>query len=121
MTGRTVICRSSGIEESRAAWIVLDPGDDPSNGAQVAAIGGEAGVAVLLVDLAPSGRIALHSTPEAAICHVVTGGGSVFLDDGEEIEFDRGDTIQFAGGVAHGWNGGPQWTRIAVTTYPETA
>jgi quercetin dioxygenase-like cupin family protein len=115
-----MICRASGVEETRPAWTVLDPGEEPSRGAQVALLGGEAGAAVLLVDLAPNGVIALHSTPEAAICHVVDGGGFVVLDGGEEIAFARGDTIQFAGGVAHGWNGGPEWTRIAVTTYPET-
>jgi quercetin dioxygenase-like cupin family protein len=121
MTGRTMICRASGVEETWPRWTVLDPGENTSSGAQVALLGSDSGVEVLLVDLAPSGLIALHSTPEAAICHVVNGGCSVFLDSGEEIKLARGDTIQFAAGVAHGWNGGPEWTRIAVTTYPETA
>jgi quercetin dioxygenase-like cupin family protein len=121
MTGRTMICRAAGVEETRPAWTVLDPGEEPSSGAQVALLGGDADVAVLLCDLAPKAFVALHSVPEAAICHVVAGGGSVFLDSGEEIAFAPGDTIQFAGGVAHGWKIGPEWTRVAVTTYPESA
>jgi quercetin dioxygenase-like cupin family protein len=121
MTGRTMICRATGVEETRPAWTVLDPGEEPSSGAQVALLGGDAGVAVLLCDLEPSAFVALHSVAEAAICHVVTGGGSVFFDDGEEITFAAGDTIQFAGDVPHGWRIGPERTTVSVTTYPETA
>lgn len=121
MTGRTMICRSSGVEETSSEWAALDPGEEPSTGAQIALLGGDGGVAVLLCELAPDAFVALHDVPEAAICHVMTGGGSVFFDNGEEIAFASGDTIRFAGGVPHGWKIGPEWTRVAVTTYPETA
>src|SRR5205823_2436135 len=77
LTARTMICRASGVEEKLPEWAILDPGEDRSRGARVALVGGEAGVAVLLVELEPGGLIALHSTPEASICHVVKGGGTL--------------------------------------------
>jgi quercetin dioxygenase-like cupin family protein len=72
---------------------------------------------VLLVELEPGGLIALHSTPEAAVCHVVEGSGTLFFENDEKIEFARGDTIEFAAGLVHGWTGGPERTLVAVTTY----
>jgi quercetin dioxygenase-like cupin family protein len=83
----------------------------------LAILGGGPGVTVLLVDLEPDALLAEHATPEAAICHVIEGSGTVFLPDGEELPFERGDTIEFIGGVPHGWRGGSDRTLVAVTTY----
>jgi quercetin dioxygenase-like cupin family protein len=117
MTARTTVCSASGIEEKRHEWTTLDPGEDPSRGAQLAVLGGEAGVAVLLVDLEPGGLIALHSSKDASICHVIEGDGTLFFAGGDEIDFARGDTIEFAPDVAHGWNGGRERALILVATY----
>src|SRR5206468_221923 len=80
----------------RADWVPLDPGEEPSEGARLAILGGESGVTVLLVELEADGFIAEHATPEVSVCHVIEGGGTVFLPSGEEISFERGDTIEFA-------------------------
>jgi quercetin dioxygenase-like cupin family protein len=114
---RVLSCGASGFGEKRSDWTPLDPGDDPSQGARLAILGGGEGVTVLLVDLEPGGLIAEHATAEAAICHVIEGSGTVFLPGEEELPFERGDTIEFAGGVPHGWRGGSDRTLIAVTTY----
>jgi quercetin dioxygenase-like cupin family protein len=116
-----MICRASGVEETRPEWTSLDPGEDPSRGARVALLGGEADVMVLLVELEPGGLIALHSTPAASICHVIDGGGTIFVEGGDDFEFARGDTIEFEGDLAHGWNGGRERTLIVVTTFPPRA
>jgi quercetin dioxygenase-like cupin family protein len=121
MTARVVACGASGIDEKRAEWIPLDPGEDPSEGARLAILGGESGVTVLLVELEADGFIAEHATPEVSICHVIEGAGTVFLPSGEEISFERGDTFEFAGDVPHGWRGGNERTLVAVTTYPTEA
>jgi len=118
MTARTTICSASGIDEKRQEWTTLDPGEDPSRGARLTLLGGEAGVAVLLVELDPGGVIALHSAPDVSICHVIEGDGTVFFASGDEIAFARGDTLEFAAEVAHGWNGGRERTLFVVTTYP---
>ena len=118
MTARVVGCGRSGVDETRAEWVSLDPGEEPSEGARLAVIGGANGVTVLLVELEPDGFIAEHATPEVSICHVVEGSGTVFLAGGEEIPFERGDTIEFSGDVPHGWRGGRDRTVVAVTTYP---
>ena len=52
---------------------------------------------------------------------MIEGGGTVFLPSGEEISFERGDTIEFAGDVPHGWRGGSERTLVAVTTYAAEA
>jgi quercetin dioxygenase-like cupin family protein len=116
---RVVSCGASGIEEKQAEWAPLDPGDDPSEGARLALLGGEGGVAVLLVELEAGGLIAEHATPEVAVCHVIEGSGTVFFPYGDEFPFERGDTLEFAGDVVHGWRGGRDRTLLAVTTYPE--
>ena len=121
MTARVVACGASGIDEKRAEWIPLDPGEDASEGARLAILGGESGVTVLLVELEAGGMIAEHATAEVSICHVIEGGGTVFLPSGEEISFERGDTIEFAGDVPHAWRGGSERTLVAVTTYPPEA
>jgi len=114
---RVLSCGSTGVAEKRADWASLDPGDEPSRGARLAILGGGEGVTVLLVELEPDALLAEHATPEAAICHVIEGSGTVFLPGGEELPFARGDTIEFAGGVPHGWRGGSDRTLVAVTTY----
>ena len=116
---RVVACGASGVDEKQADWAPLDPGDEPSTGARLAVLGGADGVTVLLVELDPGGCIAEHATREAAICHVVEGSGTVFLPDGAELPFERGDTIEFAGDVPHGWRGGSGRTLLAVTTYAD--
>jgi quercetin dioxygenase-like cupin family protein len=113
---RVVSCGASGVAEKRAEWAPLDPGEDPSRGARLAVLGGADGAAVLLVELEPGGVIAEHATPEAAICHVIEGNGTVFFPGGEEVAFEQGDTIEFAGDVPHGWRGGAGRTLLAVTT-----
>jgi quercetin dioxygenase-like cupin family protein len=118
MTARVVACGATGIDENRAEWTALDPGAEPSDGARQAVLGGAGGVTVLLVELEADGFIAEHATPEVAVCHVIEGGGTVFLRGGEEIPFECGDTIEFAGDVRHGWRGGQERTLVAVTTYP---
>ena len=118
MTARVVTCGRSGVDEKRADWVPLDPGVEPSDGARLAVLGGASGVTVLLVELEAEGFIAEHATAEVSVCHVVEGGGTVFLPDGKEIPFERGDTIEFAGDVPHGWRGGSAPTLVAVTTYP---
>jgi quercetin dioxygenase-like cupin family protein len=115
---RVLSCGSSGVDEKRADWAPLDPGTEPSRGARLAILGGGDGVTVLLVDLEPGGLIAEHATAETAICHVIEGSGSVFVPGEEELRFEPGDTIEFAGDVPHGWRGGSERTLIAVTTYP---
>jgi quercetin dioxygenase-like cupin family protein len=114
---RVLTCGASGVDEKRAEWAALDPGEEPSRGARLAVLGGGEGVTVLLVELEPDALLAQHATPETAICHVIEGSGTVFLADGEEHPFERGDTIEFAGEVPHGWRGGPDRTLVAVTTY----
>jgi len=121
MRARVVACGASGVDEKRAEWVPLDPGEEPSEGARLAVLGGANGVTVLLVELEADGFIAEHATPEVSICHVIEGGGTVFLPSGEEIPFERGDTIEFAGDVPHGWRGGNERTLVAVTTYPPEA
>ena len=121
MTARVVACGASGADEKHAEWVPLDPGEEPSEGARLAVLGGANGVTVLLVELEAEGLIAEHSTPEVSVCHVVEGSGSVVLRGGEEIPFERGDTIEFAGDVPHGWRGGRDRTLVAVTTYPAGA
>jgi quercetin dioxygenase-like cupin family protein len=118
MTARVVACGVSGIDEKSADWVPLDPGEEPSEGARLAVLGGANGVTVLLVELEADGFIAEHATAEAAICHVIEGAGTVVLADAEEVPFERGDTIEFAGDVPHGWRGGRERTLVAVTTYP---
>jgi quercetin dioxygenase-like cupin family protein len=118
MTARLVRCGASGVDEKRAEWVPLDPGEDPSEGARLAVVGGANGVTVLLVELEAEGFIAEHATSEVSVCHVIEGDGTVFLPGGEEISFERGDTIEFAGGVPHGWRGGNDRVLVAVTTYP---
>jgi quercetin dioxygenase-like cupin family protein len=118
MTARLVTCGASGVDEKRADWVPLDPGEEPSEGARLAVIGGANGVTVLIVELEAEGFIAEHATPEVSVCHVIEGAGTVFLRDGEEISFKRGDTIEFAGDVPHGWRAGSDRTLVAVTTYP---
>jgi quercetin dioxygenase-like cupin family protein len=118
MTARVVICGATGVDEKRAEWMPLDPGEEPSEGARLAVVGGANGVTVLIVELEAEGFIAEHATPEVSVCHVIEGGGKVFLPDGGEIPFERGDTIEFAGDVLHGWQGGSDRTLVAVTTYP---
>jgi quercetin dioxygenase-like cupin family protein len=118
MTARLVTCGASGVDEKRADWVPLDPGEEPSEGARLAVVGGANGVTVLLVELEAEGFIAEHATPEVSVCHVIEGDGTVFLPGGEEISFERGDTIEFAGGVPHGWRGGNDRVLVAVTTYP---
>jgi quercetin dioxygenase-like cupin family protein len=118
MRARVVACGASGVDEKRAEWLPLDPGAEPSEGARLAVLGGASGVTVLLVELEADGFIAEHATPEVSICHVVDGGGTVFLPGGEEVPFERGDTIEFGGDVSHGWRGGRDRTLVAVTTYP---
>ena len=105
-------------EDALGYWD-LEPGDEPSRGASLAMLGGAGGVAVLLVELAAGGVVAEHTTPDVSVCHVVEGGGTVFFPGGNEIAFERGDTIEFAGDVPHGWRGGSERTLLAVTTYPE--
>jgi quercetin dioxygenase-like cupin family protein len=121
MTPRVVACGASGIDEKRADWVALDPGEEPSEGARLAVLGGANGVTVLLVELEANGFIAEHATPEVSVCHVIEGTGTVFLPSGEEIPFKRGDTIEFAGDVPHGWRGGSERTLVAVTVYPPEA
>jgi quercetin dioxygenase-like cupin family protein len=116
---RVVSCGASGVGEKRADWVALDPGDDPSRGARLAVLGGAGGVTVLLVELEPDGLIAEHATAEAAVCHVIEGSGTVFLGNGEELPFEPGDTIEFAGDVPHGWRGGGDRTLLAVTSYAD--
>ena len=120
-SARVVVCGASGIDEKGADWVPLDTGEDPSDGARLAVLGGAGGVGVLLVELEADGFIAEHATPEVSVCHVIEGGGTVFLPSGEEISFERGDTIEFAGDVPHGWRAGDQHTLVAVTTYPPEA
>jgi quercetin dioxygenase-like cupin family protein len=117
-TARLVACGPSGVGERRAEWVALDPGEEPSEGVRLAVLGGSDGVTVLLVELDAGGFLAEHATPEVAICHVIEGAGTVFLRNGEEIAFERGDTIEFAGDVPHGWRGGSERTLVAVTSYP---
>jgi quercetin dioxygenase-like cupin family protein len=116
-TARLVACGPSGVGERRAEWVPLDPGEDPSEGARLAVLGGADGVTVLLVELDAGGFLAEHATPEVAICHVIEGDGTVFLGNGEEIAFERGDTIEFAADVPHGWRGGTERTLVAVTSF----
>jgi quercetin dioxygenase-like cupin family protein len=116
-TARVVTCGASGVDEKRAEWVPLDPGAEPSAGASLAVLGGANGVTVLIVELEAEGFIAEHATPEVSVCHVIEGSGTVFLPDGAEIAFERGDTIEFAGDVPHGWRGGSDRTLVAVTTY----
>ena len=113
---RVLSCGATGVDEKRRTGAPLDPGDEPSRGARLAILGGGEGVTVLLVELEPDALLAEHATPEAAICHVIEGSGTVFLP-GEELPFERGDTIEFAGGVPHGWRAGSDRTLVAVTTY----
>ncbi len=120
-TARVVTCGASGVDEKRADWVPLDPGEEPSEGARLAILGGENGTTVLIVELDAEGFIAEHATPEVSICHVIEGAGTVFLPSGEEISFERGDTIEFGGDVPHGWRGGNERTLVAVTTYLQTA
>jgi quercetin dioxygenase-like cupin family protein len=120
-TARVVTCGASGVDEKRAEWVPLDPGEEPSEGARLAILGGESGVTVLLVELEADGFIAEHATPDVSICHVIEGAGTVFLPNGDEISFGRGDTIEFAGDVPHGWRGGSERTLVAVTAYPPEA
>ena len=117
MNARVVTCDTSGVDEKRAEWVPLDPGDEPSEGARLAVLGGANGVTVLVVELEAEGYIAEHATPEVSICHVIEGAGTVFLRGGDEIPFARGDTIEFGGDVPHGWRGGAERTLVAVTTY----
>ena len=121
MPARVVACGASGTDEKRAEWIPLNPGEEASEGARLAILGGESGVTVLVVELEADGFIAEHATPEVSVCHVIEGGGTVFLPDGAEISFERGDTIEFAGDAPHGWRGGNERTLVAVTTYPPEA
>jgi quercetin dioxygenase-like cupin family protein len=116
-TARVVTCSASGVDEKRAEWVPLDPGGEPSDGARLAVLGGANGVTVLIVELEAKGFIAEHATPEVSVCHVIEGSGTVFFPDGAEIAFERGDTIEFAGDVQHGWRGGSNRTLVAVTTY----
>jgi len=119
-SARVVVCGGSGIDEKRADWVPLDTGaDDPSEGARLAVLGGAGGVGALLVELEPGGVIGRHATPEVSVCHVIEGDGTVFLADGNEIRYARGDTVEFAGDLAHGWRGGRERTLLAVTTYPQ--
>jgi quercetin dioxygenase-like cupin family protein len=115
---RVLVFGVAGTEERHPDWTALDPGDDPSRGAQLAVLGGAGSVLVLLVELEADAFVALHATPDAAVCHVVEGGGTVFFPDGDEIQFSAGDTIEFAGDVVHGWRGGSERTLVAVTTFP---
>jgi quercetin dioxygenase-like cupin family protein len=121
MSARVIACGSSGVDEKRAEWVPLDPGDEPSEGARLAVVGGAAGVNVLIVELDAGGFISKHATPEVSVCHVVEGSGAVVLSSGEEIPFTRGDTIEFAGDVPHAWRGGSERTLVAVTTFPAAA
>jgi quercetin dioxygenase-like cupin family protein len=116
---RVVSCGPSGIDEKVSEWVPLDPGDEPSRGARLAMLGSAGGVAVLLVELEAGGVVAEHATPDVSVCHVVEGDGTVFFPGGDEIPFERGDTIEFAGDVPHGWRGGRDRTLLAVTTYPD--
>lgn len=118
MTPRLIVCGAAGVSEKRSDWTPLDPGEEPSKGARLALLGGASSVAVLLVELEPGGLIAQHATPDVSICHVIEGDGVVFFPSGDEIRFDRGDTLEFAGEVVHGWRGGRDRTLLAVTTYP---
>jgi len=119
-SARVVVCGASGIDEKGADWVPLDTGEDPSEGARLAVLGGAGGVGVLLLELEPGGVIGRHATPEVSVCHVIEGDGTVFLADGDEIPFERGDTLEFAGDLVHGWRGGRERTLLAVTTYPST-
>jgi quercetin dioxygenase-like cupin family protein len=119
-SARVVVCAASGIDEKGADWVPLDTGEDPSDGARLAVLGGAGGVGVLLVELEAGGVIGRHATPEVSVCHVIEGDGTVFLADGDEIPFERGDTVEFAGDLVHGWRGGRERTLLAVTTYPST-
>jgi quercetin dioxygenase-like cupin family protein len=121
MPARRIAFGASGTDETRADWVPLDPGAEPSKGARLAIVGGGNGVTVLLVELEADGFIAEHATPEVSVCHVIEGGGTVFLPGGEDVPFERGDTIEFAGDVPHGWRGGDARTLVAVTTYPPEA
>ena len=116
---RLVSCGASGVSEKQLEWVELAPGTEPSTGALLAILGGGQGAAGLLVTLEADGLIAEHATPEAAICHVVEGNGTVFLADGTEVSFRKGDTIEFAGDVPHGWRGGSERTLLAITTHLE--
>jgi quercetin dioxygenase-like cupin family protein len=119
-SARVVVCAASGIDEKVADWVPLDTGEDSSDGARLAVLGGAGGVGVLLVELEAGGVIGRHATPEVSVCHVIEGDGTVFLADGDEISFERGDTVEFAGDLVHGWRGGRERTLLAVTTYPST-
>jgi quercetin dioxygenase-like cupin family protein len=118
---RVVVCGASGVDEKQSDWVPLDTGvDDPSEGARLTVLGGAGGVGVLLVELEAGGVIGRHATPEVSVCHVIEGNGSVFLADGREVPYARGDTVEFAGDLVHGWRGGRERTLLAVTTYPES-
>ena len=47
---RVLSCGAAGVDEKRADWAPLDPGDQPSRGARLAILGGGEGVTVLLVE-----------------------------------------------------------------------
>jgi len=66
MTARLVICGASGVDEKRAEWVPLDPGDEPSDGARLAVVGGAEGVTVLLVEL--EGRLARLCLEGPVLC-----------------------------------------------------
>ena len=115
---RVVVCGASGTEERHPDWAALDPGEDPSHGAQLALLGGAESVLVLLVELEAGGLVALHATADVSVCYVVKGGGTVFFPNRDDVPFNEGDTIEFAAGVVHGWRGGSERTLVAVTTFP---
>src|SRR5260370_40635931 len=106
MTARVVACGASGIDEKRADWVPLDPGEEPSEGARLAILGGESGATALLVELEADGFIAEHATPEVPVCVVTEGRGTVFPPSGWGVSVERGHTIRFAGDASHGWRGG---------------
>jgi hypothetical protein len=116
VTARLVTCGASGVDEKRAEWVPLDPGEEPSEGARLAVVGGANGVTILLVELEAEGFIAEHATPEVSVCHVIEGAGTVFLPGGEEISFERGTrssspatfhTVGGAGTIACSWPSRP--------------
>jgi quercetin dioxygenase-like cupin family protein len=65
--------------------------------------------------LIPAGTsVPIHSGPDYAFCHIVTGRGKLVLPSGEETDYHGPELYIFEPGTLHGWRDVVEDTLLSV-------
>jgi quercetin dioxygenase-like cupin family protein len=100
---------------SEPAWQPFDQYDGkPLVGVRLVAVEQLPLGEIQLVQIAPGGRFAMHTSPDIAFCQVVRGRGKLGLPDGRELAYEGPELYVFHPGSLHDWHDVEEETLLSV-------